>query len=84
MQTKNRLLFGILIIACVLLLRLPAIHVPIERDEGAYALIGSYLFSKLPYVDYFDHKPPVVYLIYKFIDIFGDHSIEKINLFAVF
>ena len=46
-------------------LRLPGLGLPLERDEGAYGLIASlWLDGALPYRDLFDHKPPLIYLLY--------------------
>lgn len=57
------LLIGALLIAVSM--RLPALHLPLERDEGAYAYIAwSWLRGALPYRDLFDHKPPLIYLLY--------------------
>jgi len=48
-----------------ILMRLPGIRLPLERDEGAYGLIASlWLKGVLPYRDLFDHKPPLIYLLY--------------------
>lgn len=57
------LLAGILIVG--LLLRLPGLALPLERDEGAYAYVAwTWLHGGLPYRDVFDHKPPLIYLLY--------------------
>lgn len=48
-----------------ILLRLPVLGLPLERDEGAYGLIAaSWLKGALPYRDLFDHKPPLIYFLY--------------------
>jgi hypothetical protein len=48
-----------------LLLRAPALSLPLDRDEGAYASVAAHLSSGLvPYRDVFDHKPPGVYVVY--------------------
>jgi 4-amino-4-deoxy-L-arabinose transferase-like glycosyltransferase len=40
-------------------------HLPLERDEGAYAVLASGLAAgQVPYRDLFDHKPPLVFLVY--------------------
>ena len=49
------------------------LYKPISRDAGAYLTIASgILKGKLPYVDYFDHKPPGIYYCISFF-----LSIEK-------
>ena len=53
------------ILVGVLLLRLPGLVLPLERDEGAYAYVAAtWLQGGLPYRDAFDHKPPFIYLLY--------------------
>lgn len=57
------LLASVLLLA--VLLRLPGLHLPLERDEGAYAYVAfDWLRGGLPYRDAFDHKPPLIYLLY--------------------
>jgi hypothetical protein len=48
-----------------ILLRLPMVSVPLERDEGSYAYVGwIWFFGKgLPYRDMYEMKPPLLYLI---------------------
>ncbi|MBI3939992.1 MAG: glycosyltransferase family 39 protein [Acidobacteria bacterium] len=51
--------------ALALLLRYPAADIPLERDEGEYAYIGSrWLLGEVPYQESFDQKPPGVFLVY--------------------
>ena len=53
------------IILLYLLIRLPLLDVPLDRDEGAFGLIGqAILQGELPYRDIFDHKPPLVFYAY--------------------
>jgi 4-amino-4-deoxy-L-arabinose transferase-like glycosyltransferase len=48
-----------------ILLYLPFIGMPFERDEGVYATIAQgILDGKVPYRDLFDNKPPLVYAWY--------------------
>ena len=45
-----------------ILLYLPFIGLPFERDEGVYATVAQgILDGKIPYRDLFDNKPPLVY-----------------------
>lgn len=53
-----------LIAICLLpvLLYLPALGTPFERDEGVYATVAQGLLKgQMPYRDLFDNKPPLVY-----------------------
>jgi len=47
------------------LVRVPLLDVPLERDEGAFGLVGqAILRGGLPYRDVFDYKPPGVFYLY--------------------
>lgn len=75
------LLVGVLIVS--LLLRLPGFALPLERDEGAYAYVAwNWLQGGLPYRDAFDHKPPLVYLLYMPPLLFGTPSALAIRVWA--
>lgn len=51
--------------ALIWLARAPLHRLPLERDEGAYAVIArDWLAGAIPYRDRFDHKPPLVYAAY--------------------
>lgn len=51
--------------AIAVFMRWPILSLPLERDEGAYAYIAArWLHGSLPYRDMFDHKPPLLYLLY--------------------
>jgi 4-amino-4-deoxy-L-arabinose transferase-like glycosyltransferase len=55
---------ALLIAVCLLpvLLYLPSLGAPLERDEGAYATVAEGILNdKVPYQDLFDNKPPLVY-----------------------
>jgi hypothetical protein len=46
-------------------LRVHLLAVPLDRDEGAFALAGrTILDGGMPYRDVLDHKPPVVFYLY--------------------
>jgi len=75
----------VLILALQIALRIPFLGEPLERDEGSYAYIAQrMLVGEIPYRDYFDHKPPVIYFAYAGIfKLFGD-SMLSIRLFTLF
>lgn len=79
------ILILLLILVLQIVLRVPFLQEPLERDEGAYAYIAQRMLAgELPYRDYFDHKPPAVYFIYAGIfKLFGD-SQASIRLFTLF
>lgn len=55
----------VLAVIATTLARWSTLQLPLERDEGAYATMASlWLDGALPYRDAFDHKPPLVYVLY--------------------
>ena len=55
----------VLIAGVFLLLRVNPSRIPLDRDEGAFGLIGqAILDGKTPYLDIADHKPPVAFYLY--------------------
>src|SRR5262249_5580056 len=73
-------LFFVLLLS--LAIRIPSLHVPLDRDEGGFAYIAwDWHQGHLPYRDAFDNKPPLLYLSYRFaIALFGATP-EAIHLF---
>jgi len=59
------------------------LDLPFERDEGAYAYVADVIQrGGLPYVNAFDHKPPLVYYLYNLsFDLFG-HAIHSPRILA--
>ena len=81
LRSELLLLVGVIVVA--LLLRLPGLTLPLERDEGAYAYFAwTWLHGGLPYRDAFDHKPPLVYLLYMPPLLLGAPSAWAIRVWA--
>ena len=74
---------GLLLI--VVALRWPALSLPLDRDEGAYATMAwaSQAHSLTPYVDLLDHKPPLLYGLYALAIQYGGPSALSIRLFSL-
>ncbi|HET8945315.1 MAG TPA: glycosyltransferase family 39 protein [Dehalococcoidia bacterium] len=76
-----------LIAICLLpvLLYLPSMGSPFERDEGVYATVAQGLLNgQVPYRDLFDNKPPLVYAWYALsFTLFGEHVMAPRILAAV-
>lgn len=71
------------VIGVALALRWPTLALPLERDEGAYAYVAAnWLRGALPYRDTFDHKPPLIHLLYMPALLFGPPSAFAIRLWA--
>src|SRR3990172_13194561 len=74
-----------LIVLCLLpvLLYLPALASPFERDEGVYATIAQGLLNgQVPYRDLFDNKPPLVYGWYAFSFLLFGESVVAPRIVA--
>ena len=57
---------GLGIALLALLIRAPLFDLPLERDEGGYAYIAWRLeHGELPYREWFDQKPPGIFLAYR-------------------
>jgi len=76
-----------LIAICLLpvLLYLPSMGNPFERDEGVYATVAQGLLKgQMPYRDLFDNKPPLVYAWYALsFMLFGEKVIAPRILASV-
>lgn len=77
--TWDRLLIGALILF-VLIVRFKLLSVPFERDEGGFAYFAyQMLEGKSLYLDLYEIKPPLLYVLYGvFLSLFG-HSVEAIH-----
>src|SRR5690348_10889005 len=71
------------LVACLagaLVLRLPTLEMPLDRDASVYAVIGRSLGNTLPYRDLIDHKQPVVYPVYALLEAIAPRSEVAIRL----
>lgn len=72
------------ILILTLALRLSFIHVPLDRDEGTYAVIGQEILKgAIPYRDAIEIKPPGVFYIFAAIMALGD-TVEHIRICTAF
>lgn len=76
--------YGYLVLGAILILtfalRLSFIHVPLDRDEGTYAVIGQEILNgAIPYRDAIEIKPPGIFYIFATIMAFGD-TVEHIRI----
>ncbi len=63
---KRTLLAIAIIVLLTVMIRMPNLNVPFERDEGEYAYIAWRLgYGELPYRDWIDQKPPGVFWVYR-------------------
>lgn len=79
---------ALLLLLCLvpILLYLPFLGAPFERDEGVYATIAQgVLHGQVPYRDLFDNKPPLVYGWYSIsFLLFGETVVAPRLVAAVF
>jgi 4-amino-4-deoxy-L-arabinose transferase-like glycosyltransferase len=86
-MVNNKIFTALLLLLVMIfsiLIRLPYLQVPLERDEGGYAYIAWRMEQgELPYRDIFDNKPPLIYFIYLLIfKVFG-YSLGAIHFFLM-
>jgi len=66
------------ILSLPFLLYAPFFSEPFDHDEGTYATIAQgVLNGELPYRDYFDHKPPLIYVWYALSFLGFGESVES-------
>jgi hypothetical protein len=71
----------IIALALVAIARIQLLGMPLERDEGGYAYIGSHLFgSQRLYTDMYDIKLPGLYLLYACFDLLPGGPSTRIHL----
>lgn len=73
------------LVVLTLLIRLPSLDLPFDRDEGTYAYIGWTMLKKgvVPYRDIFDHKTPLTYLVYGVISSLFGYSFFPVRVFSL-
>ncbi|MBP6399240.1 MAG: glycosyltransferase family 39 protein [Saprospiraceae bacterium] len=58
---------------------------PMSRDEGAYAYLGKMAMNgELPYVDFYEMKPPLLYYLYGIGGVIFGTGDTGLRLFALF
>lgn len=84
---SNYLFLGLLIAISILVLiiRLNYIDMPMERDEGHYALNGKLILEGgLPYQDMFEQKPPGLFYSYALVQLFTGSTVKGIHIGFIF
>jgi 4-amino-4-deoxy-L-arabinose transferase-like glycosyltransferase len=67
----------------VIAIRAPLVDLPLERDEGGYAYIAWRMtLGEMPYLDWFDQKPPGVHAVYRLAVSFADNVTVAIRVLA--
>jgi hypothetical protein len=65
-MSRREVLLAIAIAIGVVALRAPLLDLPLERDEGGYAYVAWRLSAgEMPYLDWFEQKPPGIFLAYR-------------------
>ena len=64
-MTRRHIAIALAIACATVAFRAPLWDVPLERDEGGYAYVAWRLaHGEMPYLDWFEQKPPGVFLAY--------------------
>lgn len=70
-------------LAAAVVLRVPAVGQPLDRDSALYAAIGQRLsLHILPYRDLFDHKQPLIHWVYAVLNVLAPGSLAVIRIAA--
>ncbi len=79
-RNSSPVLLGLVAIVFVLV-RIPFVDLPLERDEGDYAYVAwRMLEGEVPYRDVFDQKPPGIYAVYAALFGLGARSGVALHL----
>lgn len=79
-QTRQVAAWALLLGLLVFALRAPQLDLPLERDEGGYAYIAWRLLEgDTPYLDWFDQKPPGIFVAYAIALSFGSDPVVAIR-----
>ncbi len=84
---SNYIFLGLLIAISILvfIIRLNYIDMPMERDEGHYALNGKLILEGgLPYKDMFEQKPPGLFYSYALVQLFTGTTVKGIHIGFIF
>lgn len=80
-MTQLPRILAFIILATFFLIRLHFQEIPIERDEGSYVYMGQLLNEGAkPYVDFYEMKPPVIFLCYAFLDLVTGGDIDSMHV----
>lgn len=70
------------ILVLTFLIRVPFLGQQLDSDQADYAYIArSWQQGKLPYQDFFDNKPPIIFLVYMAVLNFAGDFTKNIHLF---
>jgi len=70
-------------LGAAIVLHLPALDQPLDRDAALYAAIGQRLdLDTLPYRDLFDHKQPLIHWVYAVLNLIAPQSLATIRVAA--
>ena len=80
---RTDLILALSIALLVIAIRAPLMDLALERDEGGYAYIAWRMsLGEMPYLDWFDQKPPGIYAVYSLALGFADHAVVAIRALA--
>jgi 4-amino-4-deoxy-L-arabinose transferase-like glycosyltransferase len=67
----------------VIAIRAPLMDLPLERDEGGYAYIAWRMtLGEMPYLDWFDQKPPGIFAAYRVANSLADDAVVAVRALA--
>lgn len=68
------------VVGLTVLVRLPCFRIPLDQDSAVYAYCArAWSEGELPYRDVWDHKPPLIYLVYRGLFLLGPSAGTGVN-----
>ncbi|MBM4036691.1 MAG: hypothetical protein FJ291_33580 [Planctomycetes bacterium] len=69
------------IVLVTVLVRIPTFRFPLDQDGSVFAYVArTWADGGLPYRDAWDHKPPLTYLAYRLLFVFGPATGQGVGL----
>ena len=80
-STKTHWLLWLSLIVIYAALRFNTLAIPLDRDEGAFGLMGQMILNGgVPYVDGIDNKPPLIFFTFAAFLAFFPATAESIHI----
>jgi len=68
------------VVLATILVRIPTFRLPLDQDGSVFAYVAkTWADGGLPYRDAWDHKPPLTYLVYRGLFLFGPATGPGVN-----
>ncbi|HUT35642.1 MAG TPA: glycosyltransferase family 39 protein [Planctomycetota bacterium] len=77
---RRTVLWVAAVVLATFLVRVPTFRLPLDQDGSVFATVATtWADGGLPYRDAWDHKPPLTYLVYRGLFLFGPATGPGVN-----